>query len=341
VKLKNIIMKHANNFLLMAAITMICFISCGNNVKSYSAQDTFELSQMPAEEEYLQNAPVEADEAKQTNVVRFTPPQIMPNFIATQAASSQYDDGVHKFIRTAKMKFKVKQIPQATQKIEDIIIKNKGFIINSTINNNPCVNTINISKDSALVIYYNNLAANLELRVPHQVLDSTLRQIAPLATLIDYRTVEARDVTVQLMSEKMKQERLAKKQQRMSNTIGSRSGKLEEAMDAEDRLDNALENADNAKLSEYTTNDQIAYSTIYINLYQDQTAYKEKVVRDTEDISAYEPGFGAQTVDALSNGWWLICSIALLLIKIWPIYIVLAIAAIIYFKVRKHRHEKD
>lgn len=330
-------MKHANNFLLLTVITMICFISCGNNVKSY--QESFELSSVPAEELADEKQYASASEAQQTTTYRFTPPQLMPNFIATKAASTQYDDGIHKFIRTAKLKFKVKDIPQATQTIEDIIIQNKGFIINSTINNNPRVNTINISKDSALVIYYNNLAANLELRVPHQILDSTLRQIAPLATLIDYRTVEARDVTVQLMSEKMKQERLAKKQQRMSNTIGSRSGKLEEAMDAEDRLDNALESADNAKLSEYTTNDQIAYSTIYINLYQDQSSYKEIVQRDIESMSAYRPGFGSQMADALADGWSVICAVFLFLVSIWPIYIVVAIVVFAYTRFNKSRRQ--
>jgi hypothetical protein len=237
------------------------------------------------------------------------------------------------------MRFKVKDTPQAVQKIEDIIVRNKGFIIHSTINNNPEVNTISLSKDSALVIYYNNPTANLELRVPHRMLDSTLWQIAPLSILIDYRILEASDVTVELMSNKMIQERLAKKQQRMSTTIGSRSGKLEEAMDAEERLDKALENADNAKLSEYTTNDRIAYSTIYINLYQDQTAYKEKVARDTTgDISVYEPGFGSKMADALGNGWSAICAIFLLLVSIWPIYIIAAIAIFAYIKFKKARN---
>lgn len=329
-------MKHAKNFQLITMLILIGFISCGNNTKMASKDETYELSAIPVEEENSY-API----SDENSVVRFVPPQIvpsqMPNFIATKAASVQYDDGIHKFIRTAKMKFKVKDIPQATQRIEDIIISNKGFIINSTINNAPRTRTIDISKDSAYLIYYNNLSASLELRVPYQILDSTLRQIAPLTVIIDYRTVEARDVTFDLMSDKMKQQRLAKKQQRMSQTIGTRSGKLTDAMDAEEALDNALEQADETLLSEYKTNDRIAYSTIYINLYQDGTEYKEKVARNTEDITYYEPGFGSKIADALGDGWNAICAIFLALITIWPILILCTAVVIAFFRFRKHR----
>ncbi|NDV94120.1 DUF4349 domain-containing protein [Dysgonomonas sp. 521] len=329
-------MKHAKNIQLITMLILIGFISCGNNTKMATMDEAYALSSIPVEEEKSY-----ASASDENSVLRFVPPQIvpspMPNFIATKAASAQYDDGIHKFIRTAKMKFKVKDIPQAAQRIEDITISNKGFIINSTISNDPRTSTVNISKDSAYLICYNDLSASLELRVPHQILDSTLRQIAPLAVVIDYRTVEARDVTFDLMWDKMKQQRLAKKQQRMSQAIGTRSGKLNDAMDAEDALNNALEQADEALLTEYKTNDRIAYSTIYINLYQDRTEYKEKVARDTENIKHYEPGFGSKIIDALSDGWDVICAIFLALITIWPILILLTGAVIVFLRFRKHR----
>lgn len=327
-------MKSINNFVLITTIGLIGLLSCGNNTnKAENMQEAFMLSDMPAEERVSQEAPSNA-----SDVVRFIPPPIpgLPNFIATKAASTQYDDGVHKFIRSAKMKFKVKDVPYATHVIEDIVLKNKGFIINSMINNNsPTTKTINISKDSACVIYYNNLTANLELRVPHRILDSTLRQIAPLATLIDYRTVEARDVTTQLMSDQMKQERLSKKQKRMSNAIGTRGGKLEDVMNAEESMDNALEEADNTKLAEYRMNDNIAYSSIYIDLYQDRTEHVERILRKDDNITTYQPGFGSKAIDALSSGWSVVCIIFLFLINIWPLYILAGVAVLIYFRIKK------
>jgi hypothetical protein len=330
VKLKNNIMKRTNNFLLVIIIGIIGLSSCSNNKEASIANvKAFDPAEIPAKEEQM------SQEASD-QVIRFVPPQIMPNFIATKAASTGYDDGVHKFIRSAKMKFKVRDVTYATQEIEDIIIKNRGFIITSAINNNnPATKTIKIAEDSACIIHYNNLTASLTLRIPQQLLDSTLRQIAPLAILIDYRTVEATDVTAQLMSDKMKQERLAKKQSRISNAISGKRGQLEEVMNAEEALDNALKETDKTILSEYNMNDNIAYSSIYIDLYQDQTEYMEKVLCNTENIKTYEPGFGAKVINAFSDGWAVICIVFLFLINIWPVLILLGIAIFAYTRIRK------
>lgn len=155
------------------------------------------------------------------------------------------------------------------------------------------------------------------------------------ATLIDYRTVEARNVTSQLMADEMRKIRLAKKQQRMSNAIGSRNGKLEDVMNAEESLDNALKEADNTKISEYQMNDNIAYSSIYIDLYQDRTEHTEKISHKVENITPYQPGFGSNAIDALSSGWSAVCILFLFLINIWPLYILLGIAFFIYIRIRK------
>ena len=140
------------------------------------------------------------------------------------------------------------------------------------------------------------------LRVPQASLDTVLRQIAPLAAKIDYRVVEANDVTRQLLSDRLTKDRLAKQQQRLSNVVANRSGKLNDVMSAEEAIDYAQQQADQTALSTYTMNDNIAYSTINIELYQDAVKYTEKKLREPE-IEEYKPGFGAKALEALGNGW--------------------------------------
>lgn len=92
-------MKSINNFVLITTIGLIGLLSCGNNTnKAENMQDAFMLSDMPAEERVSQEAPSNA-----SDVVRFIPPPIpgLPNYIATKVASTQYDDGVNKFVRSA------------------------------------------------------------------------------------------------------------------------------------------------------------------------------------------------------------------------------------------------
>lgn len=268
--------------------------------------------------------------------------EVQPNFIPTQAASELNDEGLHKFIRTARLKFQVKEILIATSSIEDIILNNGGFIIQSTIENYEYYTvSIPISKDSVLIMHKSTPRANMVLRVPYQKLDTTLRQIAPLAFKVESRVVEAEDVTKQLLSDKLARERLAKKQQRIGNAINIRNGRLNDAMSAEEVLDYTQQQADEVKLSTYSINDQINYSTIYIDLSQSTLVYTEKVAKEKE-ISEYEykPGFGTQAVEALANGWSALNVVILLVINIWPFLLLILIGGVVFMKLKKKRNRQ-
>ncbi len=259
------------------------------------------------------------------------------NFISSSAAIN-YDDGIHQFIRSAEMKFRVKSVPEATYRIENIIIKHKGFIIRSAISNENSYSTkTSISKDSSLITYYSNLIADLKLRVPRMQLDTILKEIAPLALEIDYRTIEANDVTLQLLSEKLKQERLNKKEKRVSNAIDNNSKKLDSVIDAEEVLDNTIDNANRTKLAEYDIKDQIEYSTITIRLYQSTINYQEKVLRENP-TEEYKPSLGEQAIEALYNGWIIISALFIFLLNIWPIILIVILVWILYSKYRKRKN---
>lgn len=330
-------MKALIKFIILTVLASIAIVSCSNSSKMES-DEIYEVSMtnMP-DEEYALVAEYSDHKVVNQSTVPFTPP-VIGNFIATTKTSTINDDENHKFIRTAAMKFKVKDVVSATSAIEDVIIRNKGFIIRSAITNSESTSAgLEISKDSTLFIIDHNLVGNLSLKVPKDLLDTTLREIAPLAIHIDYRTVEAEDITVKLLSDKLEQERMAKKQKRIGNAIGSRSGKLEDAMDAEDRLDLALQKADQAYLSAFSLNERMAYSVINISVYQDPIT--EKRMKYTP---SYEPGFGARAKDGLSGGWNFICEIILFFINIWPITLTLLAILIFIYRifVKKRRDRK-
>lgn len=314
-------MKHAMKSI--SIIVGICLLfSCSN--KSHkefpaSQNEVFDITETPSEEK--------------TPATTSSP----VNFISSSAASTNYDDGIHQFIRTAQMKFRVKNVPEATYKIENIIINHKGFIIRSAISNeNSYSTTTNISKDSSLVTYHSNLIADLRLRVPRTQLDTVLKELAPLALEIDYRTIEANDVTLQLLSEKLKHERLNRKEKRVSNAIDTNGKKLDSVIDAEEVLDNTIDDANKTKLAEYDIKDQIEYSTINIKLYQSTSEYKEKVLRE-KPIEEYRPSLGDQAIGALYNGWTIISALFILLLNIWPIILIAILGWVLYSKYKKKK----
>lgn len=321
-------MRYVNFIGSIIGITM--FISCSNSSKHETAvaEESVQRYDISTEAEPL---PHISDDAG----------NIKPNFIASSAASDINDDENHKFIRTAQMKFKVNAIPEATYKIEDIAIKNKGFIIRSSINNEHSYSTTtDISKDSAIVTYYYNLVADMKLKVPKEKLDTVLKEMAPLAVEINYRTIDANDVTLQILSDKLKKDRLNKKQKRVSEAIDNKGKKLDDIMDAENILDNTLLEADKTTLATYSLNEQIAYSTIDIKMYQSQTKYTERILRE-KPVDRYQPGFGTKAIEALAVGWSIVCELIILILYIWPLLLIGgSVLALIYYIRRKKNSNK-
>lgn len=337
------------------AIAMGMLLSCSSDYKDVS-EKAYEMSDMAVEEndesvkdyssmDYSASAEM-ADNMESENgaedmkehrrETKQSQPEV-PNFISSQAASIDNSDAIHRLIRNVNMKFKVKDVPQTTYAIESIVLKNGGHIRRSAIDNrNSYSNTVNISKDSAIIIHYDNLVANIQFRVHYSRLDTVLEEIAPYAVHIDYRTVDVKDVTFDLLWEKLKKERMAKKQKRISTAIDNRGQKLNDIMSAEQSLDYAAEQADKALIEDYRMNDRIEYSTINVEIYQSQTQYQERVLR-IKSVDEYEPSLGAKTVQALQNGWELIAALFVALLNIWPVLliIIVGIAVGVRFKNKK------
>lgn len=350
-KQKLTIMKRIINRSFIAFVGLSMLVSCGNRVAEKGAAESIEAPILALEDLTTQSSEVALNDfmMMDESVAKVKQEAAAPsmekskeltNFIPTQAAAILNDDGVHKFIRTARMKFKVKNIPVSTYNIENTILHNNGFIIRSEIKNEEYYETrVAISKDSVLSTYRSIPHATMILRVPCEKLDTTLRQIAPLAISIDYRIVEAEDVTKKLMADRLSKERLAKKQQRMGNAINARSGRLGDAMSAEETLDYAQQQADDVKLSTYTITDQINYSTIYIDLYQEAFLYNELSAKDNE-IKEYTPSFQSQALDALGSGWQALNVLFIFLLNIWPLLVVLCAGVVLFVKLKNKRNKQ-
>lgn len=259
-----------------------------------------------------------------------------PNFIATAAALS-VNDGKRQLVRTAQFRFKVKDIVSSTAAIEDIVLKNNGLIMNSTIQNvNQGTTTRQISKDSSLLISYDELNAQLSLRVPKDLLDQTLKEIAQEAIKVDYRILRAEDETFNILWNKMTEIRKLQKSKRLDAAINSRSARLNDVVSAENSREYSEEQADRMKLANLILQDKIDFSNIEIQLYQDRAETHTLVAYESETLS-YKPGFGEKAIKGLSNGWSAICSFVLVLINIWPLLLIIAVGAIIFIRYKRRK----
>ncbi|MBC7486376.1 MAG: DUF4349 domain-containing protein [Cytophagaceae bacterium] len=253
------------------------------------------------------------------------------NFMSSSAAQGTGKDTTRKFIRIAEMKFKVKNVFDATYKIEDLTRQFGGFVtytnLASTVHH---VSNVTVSADSSVETTYYEVKNVMTIRVPNTKLDSTLRAVAVHIEFLDYRNIAADDVALQLLTNKMTQKRIRRHEKRLEEAIDNRGKKLNETTNAEENLYYKQEQGDAAIISNLSLNDQINFSTIKLEFYQRETLKRELIAND-KNIDAYEPGFGSKIIEALGDGWKLLAGFFIFTARLWG-FILLAVLVYVLFK---------
>jgi hypothetical protein len=258
-------------------------------------------------------------------------------FISSSAAAANAKDTNRKFIRTAQLKFKVKSVIKSTYNIENIAIRQGGFVtytnLTSHISN---VTQAAVSADSSLETSYYTVENEIVIRVPNTKLDTSLKEISSNIDFLDYRIIKAEDVALQILSNNLTQQRSEKNEERLTKAIDEQGKKLKETAIAEDALLSKKEQADNAKISNLSLSDQIKFSTIFISIYQRQTIKRELISND-KNIDAYEPGFGTKLFESLKFGWTILESFLVLLTRLWGLFL---FAFAVYFIYKWYKQKK-
>lgn len=254
-------------------------------------------------------------------------------YVSSSAAKVSAKDSNRKFVRTADLRFRVKNVIKATYEIEDIVGRQDGFVtltnLHSTID---YVENTPISKDSTLESTHYTVQNNMTIRVPNTLLDTTLKQIAKLVDYMDYRVIKAEDVSLQLLTNRLSQKRLTQHEQSLREAIQQRGRKLEETVNAEENLLARKQQSDESMISNLSLKDQVDLSTITLALYQKQAVQRELILNG-QNIEAYQPSFGSQILDALLVGWHVLQSVVIFIVKIWW-FILLVLGA--YFLWKKY-----
>jgi hypothetical protein len=249
-------------------------------------------------------------------------PSVLNNTDSSSIIEEDLIDIPRKFIRTAEIKFKVKNVATATYKIESMISKFQGFVTLTNLSSNVNHQTINrISADSSLESTCYTVTNNIVLRVPNTNLDSALNELTNMIDYLDYRIIKSDDVGLQLLSNNLTIQRLAKHERRLRGAIDIRGKKLRETGMAEESLLYKKEMEDNANISNISLLDQVNYSTVNLTIYQGQETRRELILNE-QAIEYYEPGFGLKLIDSVKDGWKILESIILFIFKIWGLILI-------------------
>jgi hypothetical protein len=264
--------------------------------------------------------------------VQFAADELGAAPLSSAAARPGAIDSLKKFIRTADLRFQVKNAARATIQVEDIVLRQGGFVIQSSLNSNiESQKSTPISRDSVLQTTRFSTGSQLTLRVPCTQLDTTLRAIGRLAEFLQYRHVQAEDVSLQLLEKELVRLRESLYQSELAQTPENKNAPKPE------RTRDSRAATDEARLEALKLQDQIQYSTIRVELYE-QARMLQTIVANT-DVT---PPLGLRLRQALASGGELALTLLVGIVQLWGVLLVLGIVLLFWkFVVKRIRGKKN
>jgi hypothetical protein len=257
--------------------------------------------------------------------------------ILSSSAVVEKQKSTRKFLRTADIKFKVKQVAKATYAIENSVSQHGGFVTYTNLQSHiVSKDQTKVSQDSTLETTRYTVDNAMVLRVPNTRLDTVLKALAKEVDFLDSRLIKADDVQLQLLANQWTQKRSDKHEARLKKAIDTKGSKLRDISKAEEQLRDKQTQNDEAKRSNLALNDQINFSTVTLYLYQRETV-KRELVANERSTNAYRPNIGLQLWDSLKTGWYLLENILAFITQLWPFLLLGALGVLGYQKYFKKK----
>ncbi|WP_394773389.1 DUF4349 domain-containing protein, partial [Flavobacterium sp.] len=160
----------------------------------------------------------------------------------SSTATVERKDSKQKFIRTADIKFKVKNVVKSTYAIENATQKFGGFVTYTNLQSNIHDQIkAKISQDSTLETTKYTVENNITIRVPNKQLDTIIKTIAKQIDFLDFRVIKADDVSLKMLANQLSQKRSSTTEKRIEKAIDSKGKKINYVMEAENSLSSQKE----------------------------------------------------------------------------------------------------
>jgi hypothetical protein len=250
-------------------------------------------------------------------------------------AAVETNENKRKFIRTADVKFRVKNVAESTYAIESNITKHGGFITFTDLKSNIISKEeTQISQDSIVEVTRFTVDNTLTFRVPNTQLDNVLTSIASQVAFLDSRLIKADDVSLQFKVNQLAQNRLDKYKKRLENGIDSKGKKLTQITDAEENLLEKQSQNDNTTIENLSMEDSINFSTVTLYFYQRESTTTEKLPL-INNVSSYRPHIGIQIFESIKKGWFILEEIVAFVLQLWSLLLIVLLGCIVYKKLKK------
>lgn len=219
-----------------------------------------------------------------------------------------------KIIKTADMRFRVKNVQNTKEQLSQTIKAQGGtvaeFSIESVIQETQKVKQ---SVDSVKEITAYRTEGYLVAKVPSEKLDDFTNTTAKMAVFVDNQSMKMDDQSLTYLSNKSKAGNRLDAVDQMGKLAAKKSSNVETALNIkDDYVDKRIQNL--------SIDSKVKYSTITLNFYQDNTIKTAVIAND--NVNDYKPDFGNRFWLAIVNGWTIFREIILALSNLWMLILV-------------------
>lgn len=239
-----------------------------------------------------------------------------------------------KIIKTADMKFRVKDVQSTKEKIS-AILKTEGGAIGevSIISNIQNTEKVKYSTDSLLELTAYRTEGLMVARVPSEKLDDFTNQVARMAVFVDHQSLKFDDQSLSYLTSELKSinreeavAQLERKADKKKEVIASKDVSKSLAL-KDEYVDQKVKNM--------SIDSRVQYSDVTLNFYQDHTV--KQIVVGNDNLSDYRPPFFQRVVINLQGGWFIFKEFILMLLNIWSILVLIAAGYFVYRYYKRQR----
>jgi hypothetical protein len=254
-----------------------------------------------------------------------------------QVASSAitYIDAQRKFIRTAQAEFRVDDVYRSALAIEDVVAAQGGFVVKNDIS----AQTLNTQRrpmgdGKLLELAEYTVRGHLTVRVPSANTQAFLRAIVGQMAFLERRNFEAIDAQFQLLRQQLAYQRGQEAQQDLGQAA-QQDGRIDRKAEVIQARSDAKSARDEASIAQKEFEDRVAFSTIDLSMYQASKIRKTELTDVEAVFQQNSPGFFARLGNSLRVGWYGVLDAVIELIKLWPLWLLLAAGAFAYRRFRR------
>jgi len=224
------------------------------------------------------------------------------------------DTATAKVIKTADMRFRVKDVQNTKENLSKSIKAQGGSVAEFSIQSSILqTDKIKQSADSLKEITSYRTEGYLVAKVPSEKLDEFTNTIANMAVFVDNQSMKMDDQSLAYLANRMKAQNRVEASNQIGNIPGRRTGNIKTSLALkDDYVDRKLDNM--------SIDARVKYSTITLNFYQDNTIKTMVVAND--NLYDYRPAFANRFWLSIVNGWTIFMEIILALANLWMLILV-------------------